>query len=412
MKNSNLKIVTYNFKTYLRNYPDKFYIAASIYDVQLESFLINNTNVPHEINNLVKQYLNFDLEKQLNIDSQEPFLRNLQYARSILILHSLLWKKIREQSLEKMYLHEVDILFILCRMELNGVLIDKELLLNQKKYLKERIEKIRIDCMELAKTDFELSSPKQISEILYKKMNFPILKKTSTGQISTSDEVLKQLSKISDFPQKIMEYRHLHKIKSNYIDKLPLMVDPNTSRINTYYDQSGTLTGRISSYSPNLQNIPVKTKIGLQIRKAFIVQKGFRLLSADYSQIELRVMAHLSDDSNLKQLLLSGLDIHTETASSILGIKTKDVSAEERRRAKIVNFSLMYGMGPYSLSKSLDISYKNAQEYINNYFDRYSSVKNYLKKVFSEAEKLGYVKTIFDKKIILLQKYISKYIEI
>jgi DNA polymerase-1 len=253
----------------------------------------------------------------------------------------------------------------------------------------------------LAGQIFNLSSPKQLREILYDKMGLPVLKKTAGGEASTAEDALQELAEIYDLPRLIMEHRHLTKLKTTYTDKLPLMVNRKTGRVHTSYQQAITSTGRLSSTDPNLQNIPIRSELGREIRKAFIAEDGYKIIAADYSQVELRIMAHLSQDPNLLKAFQNGLDVHRATAAETLGIKPQEVTSEQRRQAKAVNFGLIYGMGAFGLARQLSIPRGEAQEYIDIYFARYPGVKRYMEDTKIFAMEHGFVETIFGRRLYL-----------
>ena len=289
---------------------------------------------------------------------------------------------------------------ILNNMEKIGVKIDADKLVEQSANLEKSIGEIQEQCYELAGSEFNLSSPVQLREILFEKMEIPPVKKTAKGQASTSEEVLVQLAEEYEIAALIMKYRHLSKLKNTYTDKLPKMLDSN-SRAHTSYNQTGTVTGRLSSSDPNLQNIPIKSPEGRKIRQAFIAEEGCCVVAADYSQIELRIMAHLSKDENLLKAFNEGLDIHSATAAEVLGIQLDEVSSEQRRRAKAINFGLIYGMSAFGLAKQLEIPRGEAQEYIDVYFNRYPKVKEYMTTAKEFAKKNGYVETILGRRLYL-----------
>ena len=285
-------------------------------------------------------------------------------------------------------------------MEKIGVKIDADKLIEQSANLEYSIKELEIKCYDLAGQEFNLSSPVQLREILFEKMGLPPVKKTAKGQASTSEEVLVQLAEEYEIAALIIKYRHLSKLKNTYTDKLPKMLDVN-GRVHTSYNQTGTVTGRLSSSDPNLQNIPIKSPEGRRIRQAFIAEQEFCVVAADYSQIELRIMAHLSKDKNLLKAFNQGLDIHSATAAEVLGISLDMVTSEQRRRAKAINFGLIYGMSAFGLAKQLEIPRGEAQEYIDVYFNRYPSVKEYMTTAKEFAKQNGYVETILGRRLYL-----------
>lgn len=295
---------------------------------------------------------------------------------------------------------EMPLTIILNNMEKIGVKIDAAKLIEQSANLEDSIKELEIKCYDLAGQEFNLSSPVQLREILFDKMGLPSVKKTAKGQASTSEEVLVQLAEYYEIAALIMKYRHLSKLKNTYTDKLPKMLDLN-GRVHTSYNQTGTVTGRLSSSDPNLQNIPIKSPEGRKIRQAFIAEQEFCVVAADYSQIELRIMAHLSKDKNLLKAFNQGLDIHSATAAEVLGISLDMVTSEQRRRAKAINFGLIYGMSAFGLAKQLEILRGEAQEYIDVYFNRYPSVKDYMTTAKEFTKQNGYVETILGRRLYL-----------
>ncbi|MFV9925383.1 MAG: DNA polymerase I [Francisella endosymbiont of Hyalomma scupense] len=307
----------------------------------------------------------------------------------------------QDEVLYKLYCEtEMPLTIILNQMEKTGVKIDAAKLTQQSTSLATSIKELENKCYNLAGQEFNLSSPVQLREILFEKLGLPPVKKTAKGQVSTSEEVLVQLAEDYEIAALIMKYRHLSKLKNTYTDKLPKMLDAN-GRVHTSYNQTGTVTGRLSSSDPNLQNIPIKSPEGRKIREAFIAEDGYCIVAADYSQIELRIMAHLSKDKNLLKAFNQGLDIHSATAAEVLGIGLDEVSSEQRRRAKAINFGLIYGMSAFGLAKQLEISRAEAQEYIDIYFNRYPSVKEYMATAKEFAKQNGYVETILGRRLYL-----------
>ncbi|MFV9984625.1 MAG: DNA polymerase I [Francisella endosymbiont of Hyalomma asiaticum] len=307
----------------------------------------------------------------------------------------------QNEVLYKLYCEtEMPLTIILNQMEKIGVKIDAAKLTQQSTSLATYIKELENKCYNLAGQKFNLSSPVQLREILFEKLGLPPVKKTAKGQVSTSEEVLVQLAEDYEIAALIMKYRHLSKLKNTYTDKLPKMLDAN-GRVHTSYNQTGTVTGRLSSSDPNLQNIPIKSPEGRKIREAFIAEDGYCIVAADYSQIELRIMAHLSKDKNLLKAFNQGLDIHSATAAEVLGIGLDKVSSEQRRRAKAINFGLIYGMSAFGLAKHLEISRAEAQKYIDIYFNRYPSVKEYMATAKEFAKQNGYVETILGRRLYL-----------
>lgn len=307
----------------------------------------------------------------------------------------------KEDVLNKLYREvEMPLTLILNDMEKLGVKIDADKLRKQSIELENKIAKLQSKCFELCGEEFNLSSPVQLREVLFERMGLPAIKKTAKGQASTSEEVLMQLAEEYEVAALIMEYRHLSKLKNTYTDKLPKMIDAN-GRVHTSYNQTGTITGRLSSSDPNLQNIPIKSPEGRKIRQAFVADNNSYIVAADYSQVELRIMAHLSGDKNLLKAFNDGLDIHSATAAEVLGIDVGEVTGEQRRKAKAINFGLIYGMSAFGLAKQLEIPRGEAQEYINIYFNRYPSVKEYMTTAKEFAKTNGYVETILGRRLYL-----------
>lgn len=307
----------------------------------------------------------------------------------------------QDKVLFKLYCElEMPLTIILNQMEKTGVKIDATKLIQQSASLETSIKELESKCYNLAGQEFNLSSPVQLIEILFEKLGLPPVKKTAKGQVSTSEEVLVQLAEDYEIAALIMKYRHLSKLKNTYTDKLPKMLDAN-GRVHTSYNQTGTVTGRLSSSDPNLQNIPIKSPEGRKIREAFIAEDGYCIVAADYSQIELRIMAHLSKDKNLLKVFNQNLDIHSATAAEVLGISIDEVSSEQRRKAKAINFGLIYGMSAFGLARQLEIPRAEAQEYIDIYFNRYPSVKEYMTTAKEFAKQNGYVETILGRRLYL-----------
>jgi len=296
---------------------------------------------------------------------------------------------------------ERPLLSVLSKIERTGCLIDSEMLFTQSHELGEKIAVLEQKAHELAGDVFNLGSPKQLGEILYKKLEIPVIKKTPKGQPSTAEPVLQELAYNYELPSVILEYRSLSKLKSTYTDKLPEQVDAHSGRVHTSYHQAVAATGRLSSSDPNLQNIPVRTPEGRRIRQAFIAPQGYKLLAADYSQIELRIMAHLSGDQGLLDAFNDGLDIHRATAAEVFSVPLEEVSDNQRRSAKAINFGLIYGMSAFGLAKQLEIPRNEAQDYINRYFERYPGVQIYMENTRTLAAEQGYVETLFGRRLYL-----------
>jgi DNA polymerase-1 len=318
-------------------------------------------------------------------------------------VHQVLWPQLEaETGLRDIYERfELPASRVLQRIERNGVLIDRDRLQQQSHELGQRIVELEQQAYELAGQPFNLGSPKQLGEILFVKQGLPIVKKTATGAPSTNEEVLEKLAEDYPLPARILEYRSMAKLKSTYTDKLPLMINPDTGRVHTNYAQAVAVTGRLSSNDPNLQNIPVRTAEGRRIREAFIAPPGHVIVSADYSQIELRIMAHISQDENLLRAFAQGIDVHKATAGEIFGVSPDEVSSEQRRYAKVINFGLIYGMSAFGLAQNLGIERSAASAYIERYFTRYPGVKRYMDETRAQAKEQGYVETVFGRRLWL-----------
>jgi DNA polymerase-1 len=358
-------------------------LAGLLYDVMLESYLLNSTARNHDLITIIQTYLP-------EIESPTPEAM----STTLFKLHHVLLPMLTPSLTSLLETIEIPLLLILAQMEHHGVLIDLEQLQAQGMRLNTRIQTLEEEAHQLAKHPFNLNSPKQLLEILYHEQKLPILAKTPTGQPSTSEAVLQELAYAYDLPALILEYRSLSKLVSTYIEALPKRVNPKTHRVHTSYNQTITTTGRLSSSDPNLQNIPIRNTEGRLIRKAFVAPSNHIILSADYSQIELRIMAHLSGDQQLQYAFSQGWDIHAATASEIFSTPLNDVTSEQRRRAKAVNFGLIYGMSSFGLSKQLGIERSDAQHYINLYFERYPGVLNFMQKTREQAQNQGYVETL------------------
>ncbi|MEJ6001919.1 DNA polymerase I [Paucibacter soli] len=318
-------------------------------------------------------------------------------------VHELLYPRLQaDAGLSFVYEQiEMPVSALLARIERNGVLIDAARLQAQSHELAQRLVLIEQEAYTIAGQPFNMGSPKQIGEILFNKLGLPVQKKTATGAPSTDEEVLDKLAADYPLPAKILEYRGLAKLKSTYTDKLPLMVNPATGRVHTNYAQAVAVTGRLSSNDPNLQNIPIRTAEGRRVREAFVAPAGHHIVSADYSQIELRIMAHISEDPGLLRAFGEGMDVHRATASEVFGTPVNEVSTEQRRYAKTINFGLIYGMGAFGLAQSLGIEQKAAKDYIERYFTRFAGVKRYMDDTKARAAELGYVETLFGRRIYL-----------
>jgi len=314
----------------------------------------------------------------------------------------VLWPQLQaDAGLAFIYALEIDSSEALYRIERNGVRIDAATLAAQSHALGQRIMQLETEAHELAGQVFNLSSPKQIGEIFFGKLGLPVVKKTATGAPSTDEEVLEKLAEDFPLPAKILEHRGLSKLKGTYTDKLAQLALPRTGRVHTHYAQAIAVTGRLSSNDPNLQNIPIRTPEGRRVREAFVAAPGYQIASADYSQIELRIMAHLSDDAALLRAFHEGLDVHRATAAEVFGVPVEHVSSEQRRFAKVINFGLIYGMSAYGLARNLGIDNTSAKNYITRYFERYPGVRNYMDRTREQAKALGYVQTVFGRRLYL-----------
>tara|TARA_B100002052_G_scaffold2225_1_gene2137 strand:+ start:1097 stop:3781 length:2685 start_codon:yes stop_codon:yes gene_type:complete len=399
-------------------------LKGKLLDTMLFSYVNNSTITRHNLDAVSKRYLNINPTSYEDVAGkgakQIPFSEvsievASEYASEDADISLKLYEHIeplvqKETKLAKLYSEiEGPLIYTLGDIERNGVLIDSEKLNEQSKELEAKILKLEKKVQKSAGEDFNLGSPKQLQEILYEKLGLPVIKKTPKGQPSTAESVLQELS--LDFPivQEILSYRAISKLKSTYTDKLPKMVNSNTGRVHTSYHQAVTATGRLSSSDPNLQNIPIRSEEGRRIREAFIAPEGYKILAADYSQIELRIMAHLSKDKGLMDAFAKGQDIHQATAAEIFDANIEDVTANQRRSAKAINFGLIYGMSAFGLSKQLQITRAEAQNYIEQYFDRYPQVKNYMDETKLSAKKMGYVETVFGRRLYLADIESSNY---
>ncbi|MCX8012658.1 MAG: DNA polymerase I [Desulfobacterota bacterium] len=316
-------------------------------------------------------------------------------AEVIFRLAEIIFTQLREKGLDKLFLEiEMPLSQVLARMEWTGVKVDAAILSNLMKELEKELSNLEKKIYYLAGISFNINSPQQLREVLFTKLNLPSVSRTKTG-FSTSLEVLNKLAKIHELPALVLEYRSLTKLKSTYIEVLPKLISPATGRIHTTFGQTATATGRLSSSNPNLQNIPIRGKWGEKIRQAFVADEGFYLVSADYSQIELRIMAHLSGDEKLKAAFFQDEDIHTRTASEIFQIPPEKVTPAMRREAKVINFGVIYGMTQMGLAEELGISRTEAKKYIENYFQKYAGVKNYIDTTLTKVREQGYTTTIF-----------------
>ncbi|QUJ67581.1 DNA polymerase I [Photobacterium sp. GJ3] len=386
------------------------------FDTMLESYVYNSVVGRHDMDSLSLRYLEHKTisfeeiagkgKKQLTfnqIDLEQAGPYAAEDADITLRLHNLLIAKLNADPKLKSVFEtiEMPLVPVLSRVERTGVLLDVAKLHQQSDEIAKRLDEIQADAYEVAGEEFNLSSPKQLQAILFEKMGLPVVKKTPSGTPSTNEEVLQELALDYPLPKLILEHRGLAKLKSTYTDKLPRMINPTTKRVHTSYHQAVAKTGRLSSTDPNLQNIPIRNEQGRRIRQAFIAPEGYQILAVDYSQIELRIMAHLSGDKALLDAFREGKDIHAATAAEILGISIEEVSSEQRRRAKAINFGLIYGMSAFGLAKQLGMGRNEAQEYMNIYFERYPGVLEYMESTRSQASEQGYVETLFGRRLYL-----------
>ena len=386
------------------------------FDTMLESYVLNSTASRHNMDDLAKKYLNYTTQtfedvagkgvKQLTfnqVELEKAAFYAAEDADITLRLHQTLWPQVEKESALKALLLEMEqpLALVLSDMERTGALIDPFLLQNQSQQIEVRLAELESQAHEIAGGAFNLSSTKQLGEVLFEKLQLPVIKKTPKGAPSTAEEVLQELAYDYPLPKLILEHRSLSKLKSTYTDKLPQMICPKTGRVHTSYHQAVTATGRLSSTDPNLQNIPVRTEEGRRIRQAFVAENGFKIVAADYSQIELRIMAHLSEDAGLLDAFAHGKDIHRATAAEIMGVDPETVTNEQRRNAKAINFGLIYGMSAFGLAKQLGIPRGEAQRYMDRYFERYPGVLSYMERTRQQAEQAGYVETIFGRRLYL-----------
>lgn len=386
------------------------------FDTMLESYCFNSTATRHNMDALAETYLGLKTvhfediagkgAKQLTfnqIDLEKAGHYAAEDADITLRLHHTLWKELSQLDKQKLVFEEIELPLsqILAKMEYTGVLIDSDLLNEQSAYIGQRLQALEIEAHEIAGKSFNLSSTKQLQQILFEELGLPVIKKTPKGAPSTAEEVLQELAHDYDLPRLIMEHRGLSKLKSTYTDKLPLMVNAETGRVHTSYHQAVAATGRLSSTDPNLQNIPIRSEEGRKIRQAFIAPANYKIVAIDYSQIELRIMAHLSSDKGLLSAFAEGRDIHQATAAEIFQVDLGDVTSDMRRSAKAINFGLIYGMSAFGLSKQLGIGRQQAQAYMDKYFEKYPGVLTYMEETRQLANEQGYVETLFGRRLYL-----------
>ena len=416
LENPAIQKVGQNFKydltIFARNGID---VQGVAFDTMLESYVLNSTG-RHNMDDLAKRYLGHQTisfeeiagkgKNQLTFN-QIPLEQAAEYAAEdadvTMKLQQVLWEKLsKEPTLEKLFKEmELPLLGVLSRMERRGVLIDSDALFLQSNAIANRLSELEEQAYVLAGQPFNLASTKQLQEILFDKLGLPVIQKTPKGAPSTNEEVLEELAFSHELPKVLVEHRGLSKLKSTYTDKLPQMVNPQTGRVHTSYHQAVTATGRLSSSDPNLQNIPIRNEEGRRIRQAFIAREGFTVVAADYSQIELRIMAHLSGDKTLIAAFQNVEDVHRRTAAEVFGIAPENVSSEQRRYAKTINFGLIYGMGQYGLAKSLGIDNISAKNFIDRYFARYPGVAEYMQRTKEQAAAQGFVETLFGRRLYL-----------
>ena len=416
LENPAIQKVGQNFKydltIFARNGID---VQGVAFDTMLESYVLNSTG-RHNMDDLAKRYLGHQTisfeeiagkgKNQLTFN-QIPLEQATEYAAEdadvTMKLQQVLWEKLsKEPTLEKLFKEmELPLLGVLSRMERRGVLIDSDALFLQSNEIANRLSELEEQAYVLAGQPFNLASTKQLQEILFNKLGLPVIQKTPKGAPSTNEEVLEELAFSHELPKVLVEHRGLSKLKSTYTDKLPQMVNLQTGRVHTSYHQAVTATGRLSSSDPNLQNIPIRNEEGRRIRQAFIAREGFTVVAADYSQIELRIMAHLSQDQGLINAFTQGKDIHRSTAAEIFGVALDDVTSEQRRNAKAINFGLIYGMSAFGLSRQLGIGRADAQSYMDLYFKRYPGVQTFMHDIREKAKAQGYVETLFGRRLYL-----------
>jgi DNA polymerase-1 len=391
-------------------------LAGIAYDTMLESYVLNSIGSRHNMDDLAQKYLDHttilfeDIAgkgakqltfNQIKVEDAAPYAA--EDADVTLRLHQRLWPELEAiPSLKRVFTDiEMPLVPVLSNIERNGALVDANLLGQQSIELGERMVELERKAYDIAGQEFNLGSPKQLGAILFDQLKLPVIKKTPTGSPSTAEEVLQELALDYPLPKVLMEYRMLAKLKSTYTDKLPLMINPQTKRIHTSYHQAVAATGRLSSTDPNLQNIPIRNEEGRRIRQAFIAPTGHKIVAADYSQIELRIMAHLSEDAGLLNAFEQELDVHRATAAEVFGVGLDQVTPEMRRSAKAINFGLIYGMSAFGLAKQLRLGRNEAQQYIDRYFERYPGVQRYMNETRSLAHEQGYVETLFGRRLYL-----------
>ncbi len=414
INNPKIELIGQHFKydmNVLSNYGIE--ITNLTHDSLMESYVLD-TNGRHDMDTLAMKYLGEQTTKYEEIcgkgAKQIPFARvdidkATHYAAEdadiTLKLHLTLKEELKKFAGQQKVYDEIEmpLVNVLAKIEQTGVLVDSQKLKEQSNELGKKITELEQKAYQLVGREFNLNSPKQLQEILFEEQGIPVIKKTPTGKPSTSEDVLQELAQEHELPKVIIENRSLSKLKSTYTDKLPLEINPKTGRIHTSYHQAVTTTGRLSSSNPNLQNIPIRTAEGRKIRQAFIAEKGFKVMAADYSQIELRIMAHLSQDENLLDSFAKNQDVHSRTASQVFEVAIDEVSSDQRRAAKAINFGLMYGMSAFGLAKQLNVTRKEAADYMNRYFEQYPKVAEFMTTIKAEAKENAYVDTLFGRRL-------------
>jgi DNA polymerase-1 len=391
-------------------------VKGVAFDTMLESYVFNSTGSRHDMDSLALKYLGRQTThyediagkgaRQISfsqVDIEEASHYAAEDADITLQLHEHLWPRLQEVPPLASVLQDIEVPLIpvLARMEQCGVLVDGALLNRQSRELAEQMLRLEKETHEAAGQPFNLGSPKQLQEILFDKLGLPVVRRTPKGQPSTAEDVLQELAADYELPSLILEYRSLSKLKSTYTDRLPEQINPHTGRVHTSYHQAVAATGRLSSSDPNLQNIPIRTPLGRRIRQAFIAPKGWLIMACDYSQIELRIMAHLSGDKGLLKAFRDQVDVHQATASEVFGVPYKEVDSDHRRAAKAINFGLMYGMSAFGLSRQLNIGRAEAQAYMDTYFMRYPGVAEYMEETRKQAHERGFVETLFGRRLYL-----------
>lgn len=386
------------------------------HDTMIESYVLNSTSNRHDMDTLAASYLGKETIhfediagkgakqltfNQISVDIAAPYAA--EDADITLQLHQVLFPKLKEQAGLLQVYEEIDLPLVplISKIERTGAVVDAYLLGQQSQDLAKRIVELEREAYDLAGEEFNLSSPKQLQVIFFEKLGLPVIKKTPKGQPSTAEPILQELALDYPLPKVILEHRSLAKLKTTYTDKLPQLINPSTGRIHTSYHQAVTATGRLSSSDPNLQNIPIRSEEGRRIRQAFVAPNGYKLIAADYSQIELRIMAHLSQDEGLLTAFSKGEDVHKATAAEVFDVSLDEVTSDQRRKAKAINFGLIYGMSAFGLAKQIKVARHEAQQYIERYFERYPGVLSYMDRIRAQAHEDGFVETVFGRRLYL-----------